>query len=76
MTPDWPNLPSYHTFTPADHAAHRSPKGIARPADLISDYDVRKNKMGKQLVKVARKPHLTNVKRKPVASRRKKRKDQ
>lgn len=67
----WPNLPNYAEFSEADHAAHRSPKGIAYPTDLIPGADARKH--ARQLMKVARKPHL-NMKgpRKTSVRRRKK----
>jgi len=30
----WPNLPDYRNFSEADHAAHRSPRGVAYPENL------------------------------------------
>jgi hypothetical protein len=58
MPPDaaWPNLPSYHSFTAEDHAAHTSPKGIPYPENLVLGLDARKSAKG--LMKAASKPHL------------------
>jgi len=59
MPPDaaWPNLPNHFVFTPADHAAHTSPKGIAYPEHLYPGLmDSRKSAKG--LMKFAHKPHL------------------
>lgn len=69
MTPDasWPNIPSYglDAFTPADHAAHTSPKGIPNPSDLIPGMDPKK--MGKIAMKFVKKPHLSTSPRKSRA---------
>lgn len=54
----WPNLPSYRTFTEADHAAHRSPKGVAYPQTLMPDGNVDSRKAAKGLMKAAHKKHL------------------
>ena len=53
---NWPALPNYAEFTPADHAAHRSPRGIPYPADMPG---MKKDavKATKQLFKIT-KPHL------------------
>jgi hypothetical protein len=59
MTPDaaWPNLPAYQReFTPEQHAAHRSPRGVPRPEDLAPRTTT--VKAAKGLMKFARKPHL------------------
>lgn len=76
MTPDasWPNIPSYglDAFTPVDHAAHTSPKGIPHPSDLIPGQDSRK--MAKTAMKFVHKPHLktTNSRIKSRPTKRKK----
>ena len=73
MTPDsnWPALPSYRTFTAADHAAHTSPKGVPYPETLMTGTDSRK--AAKQIMKFAHKPHLT-LKRTPKRATQPKRK--
>jgi hypothetical protein len=75
MPPDaaWPALPSYRTFTPADHAAHTSPKGMPYPETLMPGSDSRK--AAKQIMKFAHKPHLkftAKAQRRRVATRKKK----
>jgi hypothetical protein len=74
LCPDanWPALPSYRTFTAADHAAHTSPKGVPYPETLMNGVDSRK--AAKQIMKFAHKPHLTLKKttRPRVSARRKK----
>lgn len=75
MTPDaaWPNLPAHlATFTPEMHAAHRSPKGVARPEDLVEGLDSRKS--AKALMKFAHKPHLKLKNTRRVTPSRRKRK--
>lgn len=71
MTPDaqWPALPSYHTFTPADHAAHTSPKGIPYPDSLMNGVDARK--AAKQLMKFSHKPFIRLKNTKPRTTKRK-----
>jgi len=66
---NWPNLPAYQKeFTPEQHAAHRSPRGIPRPEDLAPRTTT--VKAAKGLLKVVRKPHLKLSK--STKSRRKK----
>ncbi len=52
MTPDasWPNLPNYRAFSPEDHAAHTTPKGIP--------YESNAKKQAQQAMKFVSKPHL------------------
>lgn len=55
MWPDalWPNLPRYANFTPADHAAHTTRRGVHLPDDVGMG-----PKSTKQLLKSVSKPHL------------------
>lgn len=70
----WPNLPVYPTFTPEQHRAHTSPKGIPYPMDLVPGSDSRK--MAKTMMKFGNKPHLkmskTSRVSKPATRRKRK----
>jgi hypothetical protein len=70
--PTYPQLPRYATEIPESiHALHRSPKGVARPEDLIKGVDAGKH--ARQIMKVARKPHYNqSLKRHPKTAKRKK----
>jgi hypothetical protein len=71
----WPNLPAFQRdFTPEQHAAHRSPKGVPRPEDLAPR--TTSVKAAKGLLKVVRKPHLTTRKtNKATKPRRRKKRE-
>lgn len=72
MTPDWPNLPNYHSFTPEQHEAHTTKKGIHRPEDLLPGTE--SVKFSKQILKAVRKPHVLTKRTVPKRTPRKKRK--
>lgn len=69
----WPALPNYRTFSQADHAAHRSPKGVAYPETLMPSSNVDSRKAAKGLMKAAHKKHLKMTKT-PTRTIRRKRK--
>ena len=73
MPPDiaWPALPGYATsFTEAQHAAHRTAKGIHYPENLVPGLDSRKSAKG--LMKAASKPHLKFMAKKTGKRKKKK----
>lgn len=59
MTPDsyWPNIKNPFAPTEEEHAAHRTPRGIATPADLTGD--MKMTKMAKLAMKFIHKKHLS-----------------
>ena len=65
------DLPNYKAFTPADHAAHTSPKGTCSPEDVGANWNSRKG--AKMIGKIAHKPHLGQ---RLKVSRRRKRKEE
>lgn len=71
MPPDanWPNIPDYRNITPADHAAHTTPKGTLRPDEIYLNAKP-SHKMAKELMKIGHKPHLKLKTAKPQPRRR------
>jgi hypothetical protein len=59
MCPDanWPGIPNPLNITAADHANHRSPRGVPLPQDLLPN-DPKAHKQSGLILKAARKPHL------------------
>jgi hypothetical protein len=74
MTPSatyFSDLPGYSTtFTPEQHAAHRSPKGTPYPENLVPGLDSRKSAKG--LMKAATKKHITLTAKRTGKRRKKK----
>jgi hypothetical protein len=74
MTPDatyFNDLPGYSTtFTPEQHAAHRTAKGVHYPENLVPGLDSRKS--AKALMKIGSKPHLKFMAKRTPKKRKKK----